>query len=165
MPNTNGILLPKLFWSTVWKKLFQWSRKIFEIRGWRPRISINFKIPIIFSNLNSNCSCLLDMRNFQVQVKKAFCYQKLFWPFIVWTNCWSDLKKFANSRPSASNFKCFSRYLKQFFSHSRSEQFWWKKYHGLRTSNEGLNQRYMKNLANLADKICFGCAVKAISSP
>ena len=55
------------------------------------------------------------MRNLQEQVKKAFCYQKLFWPFTVWINCSSDLKDFANSRPSASNFKFFSRSLKQFF--------------------------------------------------
>ena len=34
-------------------------------------------------NLNSNCSNLLDMRNLQEQVKKAFCFQKLFWPFIL----------------------------------------------------------------------------------
>ena len=31
-----------------------------------------------FSILNSNCSNLLGMRNLQEQVKKAFCYQKLF---------------------------------------------------------------------------------------
>ena len=31
-----------------------------------------------FSNLNSNCSNLLNLRNLQEQVKKAFCYQKLF---------------------------------------------------------------------------------------
>ena len=37
-----------------------------------------FSIPIIFSNLNLNCSDFLDMRNLQEQVKKAFCYQKLF---------------------------------------------------------------------------------------
>ena len=55
------------------------------------------------------------MRNLQEQVKKAFCYQKLFWPFTVWINCSSDLKNFANSRPSASNFKSFSRSLEQFF--------------------------------------------------
>ena len=65
--------------------------------------------------MNSNCSNLLDMRNLQEQVKKAFCYQKLFWPFTVWINCSSDLKNFANSRPSASNFKSFSRSLEQFF--------------------------------------------------
>ena len=29
--------------------------------------------------------------------------------------------------------------------------------HGLRTPNEGLNQRNLKIWANLADKICFGC--------
>ena len=53
-------------------------------------------IPINFSNLNPNCSNLLDMRNLQEQVKKAFCYQKLFWPFTVPTNWSSVLKIFAN---------------------------------------------------------------------
>ena len=65
--------------------------------------------------MNSNCSNLLDLRNLQEEVKKAFCYQKLFWPFTVWINCSSDLKKFANSWPSASNFKSFSWSVKQFF--------------------------------------------------
>jgi hypothetical protein len=74
-------------------------------------------------NSNSNCSYLLDMRNLQEQVKKAFCNQKLFWPFIVWINCSSDLKKFANSQPSASNFKSVSRSIEQFFL-SRSEQYY-----------------------------------------
>ena len=55
------------------------------------------------------------MRNNQEQVEKALCYQKLFWPFTVWINCSSDLNIFANSRPSASNFKSFSRSLEQFF--------------------------------------------------
>ena len=70
---------------------------------------------MIFSNLNSNCSNFLDMRNLQEQVKKAFCYQKLFWPFTVRTNCSSDLNFFSNFRPSASNFKSFSPSLKQLF--------------------------------------------------
>ena len=74
-----------------------------------------FPIPIIFSNLNYNCSNLLDKRNLQEQVIKAFCYQKLFSPFTVWINCPSDLKIFANFRPSASNFKSFSRSQEQFF--------------------------------------------------
>ena len=47
----------------------------------------------------------LDMRNFQEQVKKAFCYQNLFWPFTIWINCSSDHKIFANSWSSALNFK------------------------------------------------------------
>ena len=55
------------------------------------------------------------MKNIQEQVKKAFCYQKLFWPFTVWINCSSDLKDLANSRPSALNFKSFSCSLEQFF--------------------------------------------------
>ena len=65
--------------------------------------------------MNSSRSNLLDMRNLQDQVKKAFCYQKLFWPFTAWINCYSDLKNLANSRPSASNFKFFSRSLERFF--------------------------------------------------
>ena len=28
--------------------------------------------------------------------------------------------------------------------------------HGLRTPNESINQRYLKNWADVADKICFG---------
>ena len=30
------------------------------------------------------------------------------------------------------------------------------RYHGLRTPNEGINQRYLKNWDDVADKICFG---------
>ena len=55
------------------------------------------------------------MITLQEHFKKAFCYQKLFWPFIVWMNCSCDLKFFANSWPSASNLKPFSRSLEHFF--------------------------------------------------
>jgi hypothetical protein len=65
--------------------------------------------------LNSNCSNELDMRNLQKQVKKAFCYQILFCPFTVCINYSSDLKIFANFRPSALNFKSFFSSLEQFF--------------------------------------------------
>ena len=65
--------------------------------------------------MNFNCSNVWYLINLQEQVKKSFCYQKLFWPFTVWINCSSDLKNFANSRPSASNFKSFSQSLEQFF--------------------------------------------------
>ena len=58
---------------------------------------------------------MICMRNLQEQVKKAFCYQKLFWPFTVWINCSSDLKNFTNSLPSASNFIFFSQSLEHFF--------------------------------------------------
>ena len=80
-----------------------------------------FSIPIIFPNLNLN---FLHMRNLEEQAKKAFCYQKLFWPFTVWINCSSNLNKFANSWPSASNFKSFFLITRALFSYSRSEQFW-----------------------------------------
>ena len=42
--------------------------------------------PKAISNLNSNCSNLLDMRNLQDKLKKTFCCQKLFWTFTVWKN-------------------------------------------------------------------------------
>ena len=49
--------------------------------------SCMFLKPNNFSNLNFNCSDLLDLRNLQEQVKKAFCYQNFIWPFTVWINC------------------------------------------------------------------------------
>ena len=55
-----------------------------------------FSIPILFSNLNYNCSNLLDIRNLQEQVKKAFCNQKLFyWSrfFFSFSLDYSDLSK------------------------------------------------------------------------
>ena len=47
--------------------------------------------------------------------QKALCYQKLFWSFTARTDCSSYLKFFANSWPSASNFKSFSQSLEHFF--------------------------------------------------
>ena len=56
------------------------------------------------------------VRYHQQQDKKVFCYQKLVWPFTAWINCSSDFKKFANSLPSALNFKSFPPSLQHFFS-------------------------------------------------
>ena len=42
-------------------------------------------------------------------------FPKLCWPFTVWINCSSDPKLFANSWPSALNFKSFSGSQTQFF--------------------------------------------------
>ena len=54
--------------------------------------------------------------NLQEQVKKQSvaknCSDLSLFEYI---NCSSDLKKILNSRPSASNFKSFSRSLEQFF--------------------------------------------------
>ena len=65
--------------------------------------------------MNYSCSNFLDVRNLQEQFTKASCHQKLFSPFTVWIDCYSDLKNFASARPSASNFKSFSPSLEQFF--------------------------------------------------
>ena len=64
-----------------------------------------------------------------IQVKKEFCYQKLFWHFTVWINCSSDLKTFENSWPSASNLKFFSWLLEHFFFTICKKSFGKTKYH------------------------------------
>ena len=66
---------------------------------------------MIFSSLNFNCSNLLYLRNLQEQVKKAFCYQKLFWPSTVWRNCSSDLKNFEITRTICSKNKMSEQFL------------------------------------------------------
>ena len=111
------------------------------------------KSQYFFSNLNSNCSNLLDMRNLQEQVKKAFCYQKLSWPFTVWINCSSDLKKFANSRPSASNFQSFSWSLEQFFLTVGQNNFGNKKYQSMIISSLHTSDFLY---ANLPESRCDG---------
>ena len=35
-------------------------------------------------------------------------------------------------------------------------QYIYGEFHGLRTPNEGINQRYLKFWADVADEICFG---------
>ena len=51
----------------------------------------------------------------------CFCEQEIkFQKMFCSKNCSSDLKIFANDRPSVSNLKSFSRSLEQFFFHNRS---------------------------------------------
>ena len=65
-------------------QIFLWQSNIYLLKV---ALTLTFpadsSIPINFSNLNSNCSNSLDLRNLQEQVKKAFCYQKLFGPFTI----------------------------------------------------------------------------------
>ena len=97
----------------------------------REHISFHF----ISQNIFLTCSCKFLHPNYLFQcigsvktssskLAMVFCFQ----------NC-SDLLRgkiilviencfFANSWPSASNFKSFSRILEHFFSHSRPKQFW-----------------------------------------
>ena len=62
-----------------------------------------FLIPTIYSKMNSNFSNLSNVRNLQEQVKKAFYYQKLFWPFTVRKNCSSDFKNFLDHSKKKKN--------------------------------------------------------------
>ena len=55
----------------------------------------------------------------QEQVKKAFCYQKLFWPFTVWINCSGDLK-ILGLQPRNSKIVLYHQNI---FFHSMSEKF------------------------------------------
>ena len=82
---------------TMWPKPF-WSQRLFLTSP------ACFWIPIFFFNFNYNCFNSLDMWNLQAQVKKAFCYQKLFCPSTVWINCSSDLKNFETSQPLTLSF-------------------------------------------------------------
>ena len=67
--------------------------------------------------MNSNCPNLLELwETSRNKLKKTFCYQKLFWPFIVQMNCSSDVKIFAqilDLQPRIS--KSFSQSLEHFF--------------------------------------------------
>ena len=72
------------------------------------------KYQYFFSNLNSSCFSLLDMRNLQEQVKKHS-VAKNSSDLTLWINCSSGLKIFTKSQPSVSNFKLFSRSLEHFF--------------------------------------------------
>ena len=82
-----SILVFHKSWVRPWRGP-RWDRNDFFSFSWNKKyISIVFLtfpacfwIPIFFSNLNYNCSNSIDTRNLQERVKKAFCYQKLFWP-------------------------------------------------------------------------------------
>ena len=57
----NGILLPKLFWPTVRKKLFYWSRETFESQGWRPRICKFFEITRTLYSNSERSECFFNL--------------------------------------------------------------------------------------------------------
>ena len=61
---------------------------------------------------------------FPIWIIIVLMYCKLYWPFTVRINCSTDLKIFANSRPSASNFKSFSRSQEQFFLKAGQNNYW-----------------------------------------
>ena len=71
----------------------------------------------------------LDMRNLQEQARKAFCYQKLFWPFTIQTNFSIPMisQVFVNSRPSTTNFissieQCFPTVRQNNFDNKTAEE-------------------------------------------
>ena len=92
-------------WSIIiWKIVFRSIEIIFS------NFSGMFLNHNIFSNLNSYCSNVLVWETSRNKIKKT---KK--WLFTAWINCSNDLKSFANSWHSASNFKSFSRSIEQFF--------------------------------------------------
>jgi hypothetical protein len=86
-----GKTLPRNCWYFRWE-LFFWI------------LFLTFPA-IIFSNFNSNCSNLLHIRNLQEQVKKAFCYQKLF--------CFQDI--FFNFRISNLGLTFGNNFLRSYW--------------------------------------------------
>ena len=103
-------------------EIFQ-SPMLFLNKSVFSNFSCFFLNPRKCSNLNYNCSNLLDMRDHQEQVKKAFCYQKIFRPFTVWINCSNDLKNWKFSANSLELQKFFS-ITRTIFSQSRSKKIW-----------------------------------------
>ena len=94
---------------SLFDKLVQLKKKIITFPAC-------FKIPIIFSNLNSNCSNLLYIwETSRNKLKKNYvtknCSELSLFKQIVLVIS----KTFANSQPSASNFKSFSWSLEQCF--------------------------------------------------
>ena len=84
-------------------------------------------------------------------------------------NCSSDLKNFANSRPSASNFKSFSRSLEQFFVTVGQNNFGSKIPLILTVSTNGLQviqMIWMQKFAETSQKIflCIPFEVKKCKS-
>ena len=82
-----------------------------------PNFSCN---PNYFFCLSSNCSFVLDLRN----LHEAFYLNNCIDKFTVWRNCSSDLKLFANTRPSAFEFQKFLSITRTNFSPTRSQPFW-----------------------------------------
>ena len=69
----------------------------------------------------------------------------------------NDAKKTFNLYKGETLLKMESlQTLELFWHHTEKEIFKNGSDHGLRTPNEGTNQRYLKNWADVADKICFG---------
>jgi hypothetical protein len=87
----------------------------------------------------------------------------LFRPFTVWINCSSDLKSFANSRPSASNFKFFSQSLEQFFLTVYQNNFG-KKIPFLLCTKSNLNYSFksMNNISN-SNRIALHCTIMQLT--
>ena len=96
------------------KQIFNWKQRNFRENVHFLTFPAYFLIPILFCNLNANCSNLLDMRNLQEQVKNAFCYQKLFWPFIVGIN-WTLISKLLQILGFHSQTKVFLDHWSIFF--------------------------------------------------
>ena len=95
------------------KKQEDYTKLMDEARATRLEVRYFSNFSCMFLNPNNFFPIWILIFPSRNKLKKAFCYQKLFWPFTVWMNCSSDLKIFAKSRPSAS-FKSFSRSLEQF---------------------------------------------------
>ena len=91
---------------------------------WRENISkkafffyffLHFSKSQYFFHLNYNCSNSLDKKNLQEHVEEKFCYQKLFGPFNVQTNCTSDCEYLLKLEAKSREFARILRSLEHFF--------------------------------------------------
>ena len=98
------------FWSPanpIMKRLY---RNVMSNRlSW---LVADFRIFRLFMKGKFDAYVPLWPKDFKLNSRPAYC-SRLY--FTVWLNCSSNLKNFANSQPSALNFKSLSRSLENFF--------------------------------------------------
>ena len=124
---------------------------------------VKAKIMSFFKSVNVSKSFSLQWNNFQ---KKCEFSQKCQFFKILWVPYWSGSYKFDVSDILYTDLWCpkvqyclFSKMTSSSPVNSLlppSVLVLYELSHGLRTPNEGINQRYLKNWAEVADKICFG---------
>ena len=103
------------------KKTYSLSRKNFLQRQSEHIIKVKGQNNFWQQNVFLTCYWRFPRSNkleqLELKLEKIIGIQKHAGKVTVQINCSSDLKIFANYRPSASNFTRFSRSLEQFFSH------------------------------------------------
>ena len=113
----------------------------------------------------------------QTYIRLSYRTVKSWWNHRSWKRALFKISRVFNAAKNRTEDRLGYLRFSGFQSNTRIlAKYWYDCAHGLRTPNKGINQIYLKNWADVADKICFGrylkiweweriwsCAVKAIS--